>query len=102
MALRSAFLGWCSAVGASFALSTEDQVIPCFGIYVWILANFHFSEFIFTTAISANDDVNLDAFLLNHSAEYGIAALCSVLEYTIEAAFYPSEYCCMKIEYFFT
>uniref|UniRef100_A0A914DDE0 Protein-S-isoprenylcysteine O-methyltransferase n=1 Tax=Acrobeloides nanus TaxID=290746 RepID=A0A914DDE0_9BILA len=52
---------------------------------------FHFSEF-FVTAISNNDSLRPDSFLLNHSKAYWTAAVASWIEFWIEAYLFPSLY----------
>ncbi|XP_062515212.1 protein-S-isoprenylcysteine O-methyltransferase-like [Corticium candelabrum] len=52
------------------------------------LAFFHWSEY-FTTALFNNHKLSLDSFLLNHSKEYTLAAMCSWLEYGVEYYFFP-------------
>ncbi|KFM64833.1 Protein-S-isoprenylcysteine O-methyltransferase, partial [Stegodyphus mimosarum] len=53
-----------------------------------LLSFFHFSEYL-TTAIINPKSLSLDSFLLNHSKEYGIAALCSWMEFFVEWYFFP-------------
>ena len=54
-----------------------------------VMSIFHFSEFI-TTAVIKPKSLKLDSFLLNHSKEYGLAALASWIEFFIEFYFWPA------------
>lgn len=54
-----------------------------------VLSFFHFSEYM-TTAVIKPKSLKLDSFLLNHSAEYGIAAASSWLEFFLELSVLPS------------
>jgi protein-S-isoprenylcysteine O-methyltransferase len=59
-----------------------------FGLYLSVLSLFHFSEYLITSIINPKS-LSLDSFLLNHSKEYGIAAIAAVTEFTVEAHFWP-------------
>lgn len=43
------------------------------------------------TALINPETLSLDSFLLNHSKQYGIAALASVIEYFVEVYFCPGK-----------
>ena len=59
-----------------------------FGLYLSILSLFHFSEYIITSIINPRS-LSLDSFLLNHSKEYGLAIISSIIEFSIESYFCP-------------
>ena len=50
------------------------------------------SEFVFT-ALYNHKEISTDSFLLNHSIEYGLAALASWIEFFLEALILPSLKC---------
>jgi hypothetical protein len=49
---------------------------------------FHYSEFLMI-ALTNPRTVSLDSFILNHSVEYGVAAVASWIEFVIERWFCP-------------
>ena len=81
---RSSILTNVFLVG--FLLSSQDtfQSLVVFGYYLMCLSSFHLSEFVFT-ALFNSKEVTTDSFLLNHSMEYGLAALASWIEFFLEA-----------------
>jgi len=83
----SQFLGALFAVG--FIIACSDTNITTMGIYMMTMAVFHFSEF-HLTAIYNSGTLSFDSFLLNHSKEYGIAAVASWIEYLVEYLIYPN------------
>jgi hypothetical protein len=74
-----------------FILSNQNSVefLTVFGNYFMCLCSFHLSEFVFT-ALYNHKEVSTDSFLLNHSVEYGVAAMASWFEFFIEALIFPS------------
>jgi len=84
--MRAFFLGW----GFSSGLKLMTGFSEPFGLYVCLLSFFHYSEFLITSYISP-ETLSLDSFLLNHSKEYGIAALASVIEFQLEIYAVPCE-----------
>lgn len=54
-----------------------------FGIYLVVLAFFHFSEFL-VTGLTNPQNLSLDSYLVNHSLAYSLAALASWLEHGLE------------------
>ena len=86
---RSALL--CNTFLAGFMLTNQTSYLSmvCFGYYIMCLSFFHLSEFVFT-ALFNQKEVSTDSFLINHSLEYGLAALASWLEFFIELFFVPS------------
>ncbi|ODN06151.1 Protein-S-isoprenylcysteine O-methyltransferase [Orchesella cincta] len=83
--VRGFFLGWAFSVGL---LLFEHGTFYSFGIYCCILSFFHYSEFFITSLINP-ETLALSSFLLNHSKEYGIAAVASVIEFFVESYFFP-------------
>ena len=82
----SQFLGAIFAVGLVMACSRTS--FTTLGLYMMGMAVFHFSEF-HLTAIYNSGTLCFDSFLLNHSREYGIAAVVSWVEYLVEYIIYP-------------
>lgn len=69
-------------LGLAFSLGLQFSDSP-FGIYVAVLAFFHFSEFL-TTGLTNPQNLSFDSYLVNHSLAYGLAALASWLEFWLE------------------
>lgn len=86
-AFVSYFLGLLFSLGA-LSIYYNYQ-FSCFGYYMMSLSFFHWSEFV-TTAIFNANTLSIDSFLINHSREYGIAAVASWAEFWIEFYFLPS------------
>ena len=84
--LLSHLLGILFAVGMFIVKIPGD--IRYLGVYLMVLAFFHTSEYV-VTAIHNPHTLRLDSFLLNHSKEYGIAAVASWIEYVLEYMFLP-------------
>ncbi|XP_069698735.1 protein-S-isoprenylcysteine O-methyltransferase isoform X2 [Periplaneta americana] len=59
-----------------------------FGWYMCFMSFFHYSEFL-TIALTNPRTLSLDSFILNHSVEYGVAAIASWTEFFIERWFFP-------------
>ncbi|CAH0585431.1 unnamed protein product [Chrysodeixis includens] len=87
VSIRSAFLGATFAMGAF--LSTFDNGWKVFGLYTMILSMFHFSEFM-SVALTNPRTLTVDSFILNHSLQYGLAAVASWIEWAIEYYFFPN------------
>jgi len=58
-----------------------------FFVYLQVLALFHFFEF-FVTGLTNPSSLSCDSFLLNHSLEYWVAAVCAWAEHFIESLFF--------------
>lgn len=86
-------IGLVFGMGMLMAFSGEHYVY--FGFYAMSLAFFHQSEYV-VTAIFNSHTLSVDSFLLNHSWEYGIAAISSWIEFWLEYYFFPE----MKSFYF--
>lgn len=84
--ISSQFLGAVFAVG--FILAYYYRSFTTLGLYTMSMAVFHFSEF-HLTAIYNSGTLSFNSFLLNHSMEYGIAAVASWTEYLVEYTIYP-------------
>ena len=85
--LLSSMLGL--GFGGGISLCFVSSNIRFLGAYLMVLTFFHISEYV-TTAIHNPGTLSLSSFLLDHSREYGIAALASWTEYAIEYYFFPS------------
>ncbi|CAB3261856.1 unnamed protein product [Arctia plantaginis] len=87
VSVRSAFLGAVFSLG--LYLTTLDNGWKVFGLYTMILSFFHFSEFM-AVALTNPRTLTTDSFVLNHSMQYGIAAVSSWIEWAVEYYFFPS------------
>ena len=83
---NAAFLG--AICGSGFTLGTSLLPWNIFGWYMVILAFFHLSEYILT-ALYNYEHLSVDSFIINHSLEYHIAIIASVLEFGIETWMCP-------------
>lgn len=61
-----------------------------FGLYTMVLTMFHFSEFI-SVAWTNPQTLSIDSFILNHSVQYGLAAVASWIEWAVEYYFFPGK-----------
>ncbi|XP_069774706.1 protein-S-isoprenylcysteine O-methyltransferase [Narcine bancroftii] len=86
IAVRACFLGF--VCGCGLILSFGGSTWQHFGWYLCSLSFFHYSEFLVTAVINPRS-LSLDSFLLNHSAEYKLAAMSSWMEFTIEKLLFP-------------
>lgn len=68
-------------LGLGFLLGVLNYQYP-FGIYLAVLAFFHFSEFA-TTGLTNPVNLSFDSYLVNHSVHYGIAAALSWTEHVV-------------------
>lgn len=81
------FLGYCLAAGIMIANSYEPY--SSFGWYMISMSAFHYLEFL-TTALTNPANLSIDSYLLNHSMQYGFAAITSWIEYAVELWAFPS------------
>ncbi|XP_063226341.1 protein-S-isoprenylcysteine O-methyltransferase [Bacillus rossius redtenbacheri] len=88
VAIRSAFLGFVNSLGI-ILLCTATSPWNMFGCYVFFLTFFHFSEFL-VIALTNPKSACVDSFMLNHSWEYGAAALASWTEFLLEVWLVPN------------
>ena len=86
---RSSVLTNAFLVGFLLANQSSFESLVVFGYYFMCLSLFHLSEFVFTALFNSRE-VTTDSFLLNHSMEYGLAALASWVEFFLEAMIIPS------------
>ncbi|XP_026753435.2 protein-S-isoprenylcysteine O-methyltransferase [Galleria mellonella] len=84
--VRSAFLGCSFAIGLYLAMFEDGWRV--FGLYTMVLSTFHFSEFV-AVALTNPQTLSIDSFILNHSVQYGVAAVSSWMEWAVEFYFYP-------------
>ncbi|XP_061829306.1 protein-S-isoprenylcysteine O-methyltransferase [Nerophis lumbriciformis] len=87
VAVRACFLG--VTFGCGLIISCTETTWTHFGWYMCSLAFFHYSEYLVTAIINPRS-LSLDSFLLNHSVEYTLAAVCSWLEFTLEMLTFPA------------
>ena len=81
------FLGYCFAAG--FIVAHRAEPYSSFGWYIILMSTFHYFEFL-TTAFTNPANLSVDSYLLNHSMQYGFAALASWVEYSAELWLYPT------------
>jgi protein-S-isoprenylcysteine O-methyltransferase len=81
---RGVFLGTFTGLGIVLSTTTSAKGM---GMYLIFISIFHFLEYV-CIAINTTQ-VTLSAFLLNHSAEYNVAIIASILEYLVEWYFFP-------------
>ncbi|BFZ23277.1 hypothetical protein BsWGS_26316 [Bradybaena similaris] len=86
IAVRAGNLGFVFGLG--YLLSIYSPWWHLFGWYVMALAFFHWSEYQ-TVALTNPASLTLESFLLDHSREYHLAALASVLEFVSENWVFP-------------
>ena len=75
------FLGFILAAGVMLIYKSEHHTY--FGWYVILMSTFHYMEFL-TTALTNPANLSVDSYLLNHSCQYGLAAIASWIEYALE------------------
>lgn len=88
VSIRSAFLGAAFSLG--IFLATFDNGWRVFGLYTVILSFFHFSEFM-SVALTNPRTLSINSFILNHSVQYGVAAVASWIEWAVEYYFFPGK-----------
>lgn len=86
VSIRSAFLGATFSLG--IFLTSFDNGWRVFGLYTIILSFFHFSEFV-SVALTNPRTLSVNSFILNHSIQYGAAAVASWIEWGVEYYFFP-------------
>lgn len=84
---RSSLLTNAFIVGFMLSHQHTYTSLVSFGYYTMCLSFFHLSEFVITALF--NEEVTTDSFLLNHSIEYGLAALASWTEFAVEVFLFP-------------
>lgn len=88
VAVRATFLGCAFATGIYLSCSSDGWRV--FGMYAAVMSAFHYGEFL-AIAISNPDSLSLDSFILNHSMQYGVAAVSSWVEWALEMYFFPGK-----------
>ena len=86
---RSCILTNGFLIGIILSNQSSVEFLNVFGNYFMCLCFFHLSEFVFT-ALYNHKEVSTDSFLLNHSMEYGLAAMASWVEFFLEGIIFPS------------
>lgn len=90
VAVRATFLGFVVALGIYIRSIAPDH-IKIFGIYMCVMATFHYSEFLCIAFIQPKL-LSIDSFVINHSLQYTVAAATSWLEFFIETYFFPGKF----------
>ena len=73
---------------AGLFVSTIDDPIAYFGLYVTAISLFHMSEYLLT-ALYNPSTLSTDSYLINHSSAYVCAMVSSLVEYSLELCFFP-------------
>lgn len=78
-----------SACGSAIVALVLSQLMwkPLF-LFLIVLSFFHFSEYFFI-AITKPRGLSIESFILNHSPAYHSALAIAVIEYSLEAHFFP-------------
>ncbi|GLV38750.1 uncharacterized protein CBL_05749 [Carabus blaptoides fortunei] len=95
IAIRAAFLGFIFALGV-YVWFLGSSSVRVFGIYMTVMATFHYSEF-FTIALANPNSLSVDSFVINHSPQYTVAAISSWFEFALESYFFPNMKTCYVV-----
>nr|XP_033327413.1 protein-S-isoprenylcysteine O-methyltransferase [Megalopta genalis] len=87
VATRAVFLGYAYGIGLLIALILPSSW-QMFGVYIIVLATFHYSEFLSIAWINPST-LSIGSFILNHSIAYGVAACSSWVEFIVEREYFP-------------
>lgn len=87
VATIAALLGHVCGIGLLVVLMAPPSW-QMFGVYIIVLATFHYSEFLSIAWINPSS-LSIDSFILNHSVVYGVAAFSSWIEFVIERQYLP-------------
>ncbi|XP_047347455.1 protein-S-isoprenylcysteine O-methyltransferase [Vespa velutina] len=87
VAVRSTFLGYVVGIAITI-FSTASPSWRMFGVYMAVIAIFHYTEFL-AIAWTNPSTLSIDSFVLNHSISYGIAACSSWIEFIVERYYFP-------------
>ena len=68
--------------------SSHEYIHMQFFLYLSVMSFFHYSEYLSVSLFNPND-LKIDAFLLTHSREYGVALFVAVLEMGLESYYLP-------------
>ncbi|XP_032663601.1 protein-S-isoprenylcysteine O-methyltransferase [Odontomachus brunneus] len=98
VAVRALFLGYIFGIGILVSI-TAPLSWQTFGIYMAVLATFHYSEFL-AIAWANPATLSIDSFILNHSIIYGVAASISWLEFLVERYYFHNMKLPSAISYF--
>lgn len=98
VAARSIFLGYVTGI-AIIIFSTALPSWRMFGVYVAVLAMFHYTEFL-AIAWTNPSSLSIDSFVLNHSVAYGVAACSSWIEFMIERYYFSELKRASLVSYF--
>jgi len=85
--LSALLLGFIATFAVVLILKLPYHFI--FGIYLIQLCLFHWSEF-FVTSIKNPKGIKIDFYMLNHSTEYILALIFSVVEYWLEKTYFST------------
>lgn len=87
VAVRAAFLGYAVGIGIIILL-IANPTWQMFGVYVVVLATFHYTEFLGIAWINPSA-LSINSFILNHSTAYGVALFSSWIEFAVEWRYLP-------------
>ncbi|XP_055342898.1 protein-S-isoprenylcysteine O-methyltransferase-like [Paramacrobiotus metropolitanus] len=94
ISIRSSLLGNLFAFGV-WTVFVFRSVRP-FGIYMALLAHFHWSEYLFISMFSPRS-LSVRSFMLDHSPAYVFATIASWIEYTVWQFIFPGMRDCIWI-----
>lgn len=92
MVIRSYYLGISLGLGKFLYQLEIPNHYQHLGMFIMILANFHYSEFLFT-ALSNPQNLEVKSFILNHSREYHFAMGIAIFEYMLIGWLFPRTTC---------
>ncbi|XP_053982844.1 protein-S-isoprenylcysteine O-methyltransferase [Hylaeus volcanicus] len=98
VSVRAVFIGYAFGIGILVSLVAPPSW-QMFGVYITILAIFHYSEFLSIAWINPST-LSIDSFILNHSVAYGVAACSSWIEFIVERQYFPLMKQASSISYF--
>ncbi|XP_002130716.2 uncharacterized protein LOC100180736 isoform X1 [Ciona intestinalis] len=87
VAWRSYMLTAFFMMGFSIAYFASTLYLS-FGLYICVLSTFHMGEYL-ATALFNPTSISLSSFILNHSLEFNVAMILSVVEHWILLYFFP-------------
>ncbi|XP_043260006.1 protein-S-isoprenylcysteine O-methyltransferase [Colletes gigas] len=98
VAVRAIFLGYVFGIGILVSLVAPPSW-QMFGVYITILATFHFSEFLSIAWVNPLT-LSIDSFILNDTIAYAVAAVSSWIEFVVERQYFPTMKESSSLSYF--
>ncbi|XP_026691020.2 protein-S-isoprenylcysteine O-methyltransferase-like isoform X2 [Ciona intestinalis] len=98
VAWRSYMLTAFFMMGFSIAYFASTLYLS-FGLYICVLSTFHMGEYL-ATALFNPTSISLSSFILNHSLEFNVAMILSVVEHWILLYFFPGKSFTHLVQYY--